>query len=384
MGAITRGIANNILGSGAVDGTDALTGTIPATNIGNPSLANLTTFPPSVDTGSIPQVAGDPPSPSDGDVWYNTNTYKLKVRGVSAAAGSWATGTNINTARQYVIGIGTYDSSLAVGGNDPASPGELVLTESWNGSSWTEVNDVNTARFGATSAGVSNTSGLIFMGQDTTLGPPTTPNNTSLTESWNGTSWTEVNDLNSDRQDGGGFGTQTSALTFGGYKYLPSGGVETLTESWNGTSWTEVGDLNTARYKLSESGAGATNTAGICAGGDTLSGDTTATESWNGTSWTEVNDMNLVRDNLGACGTQTAALAFGGEEDSPDAYYAQTEEWNGTSWTEVADLNSGRTRLGSSGSTSTALAIGGNPGTAVTAATEEWNAGADNLNVDLA
>src|SRR5210317_148718 len=96
MGAITRGIANNILGNGAVDGTDALTGTIPATNIGNPSLANLTTFPPSVD-GGIPQVAGDPPAPSDGDVWYNTNTYKLKVRGVGA--GSWASGGNLNTAR---------------------------------------------------------------------------------------------------------------------------------------------------------------------------------------------------------------------------------------------------------------------------------------------
>src|SRR5210317_1316992 len=98
MGAITRGIANNILGNGAVDGTDALTGTIPATNIGNPSLANLTTFPPSVDV-SIPQVAGDPPAPSEGDVWYNTDTYKLKVRGVSAVGGSWSVGGNMNTSR---------------------------------------------------------------------------------------------------------------------------------------------------------------------------------------------------------------------------------------------------------------------------------------------
>src|SRR6056300_753770 len=98
MGAITRGIANNILGNGAIDGTDALSGTIPATNIANASLDNLTTFPPSVEAG-IPQVAGDPPAPSDGDVWYNTITYKLKVRGVSAALGSWATGGSMNNAK---------------------------------------------------------------------------------------------------------------------------------------------------------------------------------------------------------------------------------------------------------------------------------------------
>src|SRR6056300_305670 len=121
MGAITRGIANNILGNGAVDATDALTGTIPATNIGNPSLANLTTFPPSVDAG-IPQVAGDPPAPSDGDVWYNTNTYKLRVRGVSAAAGSWATGGDLNTARAHLAGMGESNTaSLATGGNGSPS-----------------------------------------------------------------------------------------------------------------------------------------------------------------------------------------------------------------------------------------------------------------------
>src|SRR6056300_1113814 len=120
MGAITRGIANNILGNGAVDGTDALTGTIPATNIGNPSLANLTTLPPSVDAG-IPQVAGDPPAPSDGDVWYNTNTYKLRVRGLGA--GTWATGGNLNSARYFLSGAGSQTATLAIGGVNPgASP----------------------------------------------------------------------------------------------------------------------------------------------------------------------------------------------------------------------------------------------------------------------
>tara|TARA_B100000902_G_scaffold240620_1_gene227910 strand:- start:5538 stop:6692 length:1155 start_codon:yes stop_codon:yes gene_type:complete len=383
MGTITRGIANNILGSGAVDGTDGLSGTVPANNIANASLNNITSLPPSVDAG-IPSVAGNPPSPSDGDVWYNSVTYKLRVRGVSAPAGSWASGTNINTARNYAVGIGaTSGAAIAVGGTPPDNSYD-TKTESWNGSSWTEVNDVNTGRFGAVGAGASYTSGLIAMGY-TGATPPSNAN-TTKTETWNGTNWTETGDLNTKRQDGGGFGTQTSAVVAGGYKYVPSGGRVGICESWNGSAWTEVADLNTVRYKLSESGAGADNTSGIIAGGDVNppTQNTTKTEEWNGSSWTEVGDMNLARDNLGATGIATAALAFGGETDSPDdEFYAQTEVWNGTSWSEIGDLNSGRTRVGSAGTTASAMAMGGNPGTGIVATVETWTGGVGNLDVTL-
>src|SRR6056300_1180533 len=155
MGAITRGIANNILGNGAVDGTDALTGNIPATNIGNPSLANLTTFPPSVDAG-IPQVAGDPPAPSDGDVWYNTNTYKLKVRGLGA--GTWASGNSMNTATRGGGSNGTEASAIAVGGGPP----DVGKTELYDGTSWTEVNDLNQARRGTGVGAANNTAALAY------------------------------------------------------------------------------------------------------------------------------------------------------------------------------------------------------------------------------
>jgi hypothetical protein len=371
MGAITRGIANNILGSGAVDGTDALTGTIPATNIGNPSLANLTTFPPSVDTGSIPQVAGDPPSPSDGDVWYNSNTYKLRVRGVSAAAGSWATGGSMNTARKGKLGgAGTQTASLGFGGN--LAPGFQTLTESYNGSSWTEVNDLNTAKTNMGDVG-TQTSALSAGGY---LGPP---GYTAETESWNGTSWTEVNDLNTARYVLAGAGVDnTSALVFGGY----TTGQVVVTESWNGTSWTEVNDLNSARWSL---GGAGTQTSALAFGGydNPIGQEAGYTEVWNGSSWTEVADMNTARRPGGTGATNTAVLAYGGPSDTGGA---NTESWDGSSWTEVGDLSTARNGLGSSGTTLSALAFGGEdpalPGK--TAATEEWNAGAGNLNVDLA
>jgi hypothetical protein len=73
------------------------------------------------------------------------------------------------------------------------------------------------------SAGISNTSALCFGGFDTA--------DLALTESWNGTSWTEVADLNTARSTLAGAGIQTSALAFGGN--LP--GVTAATESWNGS-----------------------------------------------------------------------------------------------------------------------------------------------------
>jgi hypothetical protein len=53
----------------------------------------------------------------------------------------------------------------------------------------------------------------------------------------------------------------TSSIVFGGNLAAT---YYTLTETWNGTSWTEVADLNTARN--STGGAG-TNPAALAAGG---------------------------------------------------------------------------------------------------------------------
>jgi len=365
MGAITRGIANNILGSGAVDGTDALTGTIPATNIANASLDNLTTFPPSVEAG-IPQVAGDPPAPSDGDVWYNTNTYKLKVRGVSAALGSWSTGGNLNQGRSTPA-FGTQTAAIAGGGST-----SVGYTESYNGSTWTEVNDLNTARNFANDTGVgTQTSGLV-MGQDD-------PARSALTESWNGTSWTEVNDLNDVVRGNGAFGTNnTDALSFGGEN--DSVNLKTKTESWNGTSWTETTDMNTAKY--SPGGLGNVSTAGLAVTGRDLNASPTATtltacELWNGSAWTEVNDKNTGTYDFACAGSSTAGIAAGG--GAPPT--TSTESWNGTSWTEVNDLSLGRGGISGDGTSVSAIVVGGgSPG----ASTEEWNGGADNQNVDLA
>jgi hypothetical protein len=43
---------------------------------------------------------------------------------------------------------------------------------------------------------------------------------------------------------------------------------------------------------------------------------TGATEEYDGNSWTTVNNMNTARYQIAGCGTQTAALGFGGRTRS--------------------------------------------------------------------
>ena len=111
------------------------------------------------------------------------------------------------------------------------------MPESSNCTSWTEVADLNTARDGATGFGASNSDALCCGGE---VGPP---GNTNDTELWDGSSWTEVNNMNTTARYRMGAGIKSAGLAFGG---LPSG-TTANTESWNGTSWSEVNDLNTAR-----------------------------------------------------------------------------------------------------------------------------------------
>jgi hypothetical protein len=73
---------------------------------------------------------------------------------------------------------------------------------------------------------------------------------------------------------------------------------------------------------------------------------TGATEEYDGTNWTTVPPgLNTARGGIAGAGTQTAALAFGG--DSPGGYLTATEEYDGSTWTtSPGSLNTARNSLG--------------------------------------
>ena len=192
-----------------------------------------------------------------------------------------------------------------------------------------------------------------------------------ITETYDGTSWTEVADVPvTNLYNGMGSGTQTAAFYMGGQT---ASRVSTVYD-WNGSTWTSGTAFNTAR---TNGGAGGTTTATVLFGGS-VPPDTGATELWNGSSWTEVNDMNTARSGHGGAGISTSAIAMGA-----NPAVTNTEIWDGTNWTEVSDLNTGRGLAGSSGllGTNNVLFAGGNPGTSKT---EAWDGSAWTETGDLA
>jgi len=298
----------------------------------------------------IQTYSTDPTYPNTGEVWYNSTSNTIKME-ATTTAGSWATGGALNQFRDQAAGSGTVTSTLVFGGGPPNQD----KTESYNGSNWTEVNDLNTARRGIAGAGADNTSALAFAG-----GAPGKDN----TESWNGTNWTAVNTLNTARYFAGGTGIITAAICYGGT------GGSSATETWNGTNWTTVNSLNTGRDAPGSAGI---QTSAVAFGGTTPS-VTNKTELWNGTNWTEVNVLNTARVGAGGAGaSNTSAIAFGGGVPYPSAPpptvpSANTEEWNGTNWTETTNMSTARAYIAGSGTKTAALASGGSDKTN----TEVW------------
>ena len=294
----------------------------------------------------IQNYTADPDNAITGQVWYNETSQTMKFQYPTTIA-SWSTGTSINTARYGGATSGIYTAALLAGGQDTA---KVALTESWDGTSWTEVNDLNTARaYMGSSSNAPYTASLVFGGQSTV--------NHADTELWNGSSWTEVNDLNTARRQISGIGISTAALATNGYTTA----AVNLNESWNGTSWTETTDLNTTKtYRV---GAG-TQTALLVYGGDP---SPAVTEDWNGTSWTEVNDLNTGRDPYGqGTGTATNNLCIGGFVYPPASSVSTVEEWNAATpvgaWSTGNDMNTARYNIGGIGIGTAALAVGGRGG----------------------
>jgi len=298
----------------------------------------------------VKYLSADPSNPEDGQVWYNSTTGNLRVDGMVLAA-SWASGNNTNTALGTTAGNGSQTAAIIMGGADTLNNSEL-----YNGSAWTAAPTLNTGRYGAGEATQApQTAALLF-------GGVVTSTRKSETEEWNGSSWSEVNDMPADISQLAGAGTQTAALSIGG---STSGGNNAESYIYNGTDWSTAGDMNTARERAAAFG---TQTAAVAVGGSPPL--VSNVEEYNGTAWT---NATVYPTNIGlaaAAGILTAGLVFSGNVPPTTG---NTNAYDGTNWTTQPSMATARQGGAGAGTSTSALMASGQDGggTAVTT-TEEF------------
>ena len=126
-------------------------------------------------------------------------------------------------------------------------------------------------------------------------------------------------------------------MIYGGYKFGYGSAFREhgCTEEYDGTSWTEKNDMNTD----GATSGGGTTEAAIATGGFSREG---CTEYWNGTNWSECNDQSLnytpnaVFKTLSIGQSSDAIVISGFQYQAP---YGHTEEWNGTNWATANQMN---------------------------------------------
>jgi hypothetical protein len=288
----------------------------------------------------------------------NTEEYVSSIDAYSpSTVAAWASGGNLGTARSYIMPAmqSTQTAGLVAGGENPLK----TNVEEYNGSAWSEQNDIPTGIASGAGAG-TQTSGIVFGGN---IGATVVNNSFE----YDGTNWTAGGSLNTARQTMGGFGSQTACISAGGDDITGTPRYVAVCESYNGTAWTNTTSLpNTRQLGLGNAG---TSTAGLVFGGFDGTARITTTSEWNGSTWTNVPaTISAAKNAHAGSGTQTAALLYGGF--LPPATNV-CQGYDGTNWSTRPNMSTARYALGGSGPSGLALAIGGSTGTD-SSATEEF------------
>ena len=186
----------------------------------------------------------------------------------------------MNTARGMLVGLGTQAAALGAGGNTgpgPSGGATIAISEEWDGSSWSEGNNLNTPRDGAGGAG-TQTAGLCVAGKSS--------GNTDEVEEYDGTSWTSVTSIPAGREGMFIWGSQTDAVVAGGASPRTN-----TTFNYDGTNWTTYPATLATTRNYGATG-GLNSTAGVVGGGEAATGNTNLTEEFSQSATTRTVDVS--------------------------------------------------------------------------------------------
>ena len=159
---------------------------------------------------------------------------------------SWSEGNEMNTERYAVNnrGAGTQTAGLMSCGKNRGPNSLITDTEEYDGTSWTEVTNAPAGLESGGSVG-TQTAMLMIGGYDGEYQPNTF--------SYDGTNWTAGPSFPSAIGEESTAGSTTDGLVYG---YTNDSAAVANTASYNGTVFTEVNDLSTARSSGSSGKAG--------------------------------------------------------------------------------------------------------------------------------
>ena len=218
----------------------------------------------------VESLATDPTAlGAAGAVWYNTSSPTALKYGVSSP-GAWSSGTNFPTNLENGSAFGTATAAVAGTGYEgpPASPAYTTTTFEYDGTTWASPATTG-HQGGSQGAAGTQTAGLMVGGYWSPASRDPVYIN-GETETYDGSTWTEVADLNTKRQGLKGTGTTTAAIMGGGATTtgpVPAVAGVNNTETWDGTSWTETNNLNTARTSGASLGTTCPAPTAVIAGG---------------------------------------------------------------------------------------------------------------------
>ena len=317
-------------------------------------------------------AGGDNPGAPDAGV---SSTEEFNKSTNSVTAGAWASASGMNTGRARFGAAGAKDSALAIGGY--TVPGNTTNTEKYDGTSWTETGNTPETLNSNTGFG-SQTAALSACGQN----PVGTQSSNSIT--FDGSSWSSAPAVNVARVSGAGSTASpyNSSVFYGGYD-TSSPHYEGQTEEFNGSSWSTQNAMPTG---VDRHGGGGTQTAAIASGGINPGGIKNITQFYDGTNWTTgPATLTSVQGWVGYAGTQTDNFIFGGSVGPNSAQTAKTQAYDGTAWSTRPSLGTGRygVRGSGQGTSTSASAFGGlvpSPFTGLTN-TEEFTPETESANI---
>ena len=252
---------------------------------------------------------------------------------------SWSAATGLPANRLLLDGGGNSTDGISIGGDSGGTSAPTDDVYTWNGSAWTTHAAALGANTNMLAAGGTSTDAIWMGGSYSSL---------STTQTYNGSSWTNVNNMNQGRRGHNGDGNSPDAIVVGGYHDGTSTNLDS-SETWDGSAWTYGTNFpNSYPNGQYGYGGGAGHTTNFLAQAQ----DRAIDNVWiyTGSGWTQTANTTGGSVNYsGLGGDNTNTIKAGGSNGGWNA--STSELFDGTSWTATSGLNTGRAAMAMGGNT---------------------------------